>query len=93
MSFLSPPPVALTPLITNSPIDRHRFLLSTHYTHYEPVNFGINFLALLFVLTPKLPQVRKLSLAVSSPLGSCKISPPFLTIIAPWKAFTSPPTS
>jgi hypothetical protein len=38
---------------------RNRFLLSTHYTHYEPVNFGINFAALLFVLTPKLPQVRE----------------------------------
>ena len=74
MSFPCPPPVVLTPLIIHSPIDRHRFLLSTHYTHYEPVNFGINFTALLFVLAPKLPQVCEISLPVSSLLGSCQIS-------------------
>ena len=38
-----------------------RFLLSTHYTHYNPWVFAVNFSALLFVLFPKLPIVRGLS--------------------------------
>ncbi|CAE6456908.1 unnamed protein product [Rhizoctonia solani] len=33
------------------------FLLSTHFTHYNPWLFTINFIALLLVLIPKLPQV------------------------------------
>ncbi|KIM25512.1 hypothetical protein M408DRAFT_55402, partial [Serendipita vermifera MAFF 305830] len=33
------------------------FLLSTHYTHYNPWAFAVNFSALLFVLFPKLPMV------------------------------------
>ncbi len=35
-----------------------RFLASTHYTHYDPWLFAINLSALVFVLIPKLPQVR-----------------------------------
>lgn len=35
-----------------------RFLASTHYTHYNPWMFAINISALIFVLIPKLPQVR-----------------------------------
>ncbi|KAB5589844.1 hypothetical protein CTheo_6704 [Ceratobasidium theobromae] len=36
------------------------FLLSTHFTNYNPWLFTINFIALLLVLIPKLPQVRLL---------------------------------
>ena len=34
------------------------FLLSTHYTHYNPWLFAVNLTALVFVLLPKLPMVR-----------------------------------
>lgn len=37
---------------------RSRFLASTHYTNYNPWLFAINLSALIFVLIPKLPQVR-----------------------------------
>ena len=40
------------------------FLLSTHYTHYNPWLFALNLSALVFVLIPKLPQVS--SLVISS---------------------------
>jgi hypothetical protein len=33
------------------------FLISTHYTKYDPVLFTLNFAALVFVLFPKLPIV------------------------------------
>jgi hypothetical protein len=36
----------------------HRFLLSTHYTNYNPWLFAINLSALIFALVPKLPIVR-----------------------------------
>ena len=36
------------------------FLLSTHYTHYDFIYFTINFLAVLGVVIPKLPWVRKI---------------------------------
>ncbi|KAG2232401.1 hypothetical protein INT48_007305 [Thamnidium elegans] len=36
-----------------------RFLLSTHYTHYDVFLFGINFTALLVVLIAKLPVMHK----------------------------------
>ncbi len=45
------------------PIFLARFLISTHYTKYDPLLFGINFAACLFVLFPKLPIV---SLGVGS---------------------------
>jgi len=35
------------------------FLISTHYTHYNPWLFAINFTALLVVLFPKLPQLHR----------------------------------
>ena len=35
------------------------FLLSTHYTHYDLMYFTINFLAVLGVVIPKLPYVRR----------------------------------
>ncbi|KAF8309122.1 Orm1 type endoplasmic reticulum protein [Clavulina sp. PMI_390] len=34
------------------------FLISTHYTQYDPWAFAINFTALVVVLVAKLPQVR-----------------------------------
>ncbi|KAL0950201.1 hypothetical protein HGRIS_010193 [Hohenbuehelia grisea] len=35
------------------------FLLSTHYTNYNPWLFAINITALIFVLLPKLPQFHR----------------------------------
>jgi len=35
------------------------FLLSTHFTNYNPWLFAVNFTALLFVLFPKLPQLHR----------------------------------
>ncbi|ORZ01338.1 ORMDL family [Syncephalastrum racemosum] len=35
------------------------FLLSTHYTHYDMFQFGINFTALLVVLVAKLPVMHR----------------------------------
>ncbi|TFK43825.1 ORMDL family-domain-containing protein [Crucibulum laeve] len=37
------------------------FLASTHYTNYNPWLFAMNITALVFVLIPKLPQVRVLA--------------------------------
>jgi hypothetical protein len=34
------------------------FLISTHYTNYNPWIFALNVSALVFSLVPKLPQVR-----------------------------------
>jgi len=51
------------------------FLLSTHYTHYEPFNFGINVAALLFVLTPKLPQLHGKRLRVLPPPDDMSVTP------------------
>lgn len=42
-----------------------RFLLSTHYTHYNPWVFAVNFTALILSLFPKLPIVRVLCLMYS----------------------------
>ena len=41
------------------PTDTHnsRFLLSTHYTHYDPWLFTMNLIALVALLVPRLPQV------------------------------------
>lgn len=39
-----------------------RFLVSTHYTNYNPWAFALNFSALVFVLLAKLPQVCRLFL-------------------------------
>jgi len=35
------------------------FLLSTHYTHYDPSLFTMNLTALIAVLIPKLPQLHR----------------------------------
>ncbi|KAF8592663.1 Orm1 type endoplasmic reticulum protein [Ramaria rubella] len=43
------------------------FLISTHYTHYEPWTFAICFVALIFNLFPKLPQLHRLRLRVFPP--------------------------
>ena len=54
--LFSPVPQALT-----RPQTRNSFLLSTHYTNYNPWLFAINLSALIFVLVPKLPMVRSMS--------------------------------
>lgn len=43
---------------THTTTTQNRFLLSTHYTNYNPWLFAINLSALIFVLVPKLPIVR-----------------------------------
>lgn len=40
------------------------FLLSTHYSHYNPWLFTLNMTALLFVLFPKLPMLHRLRFLV-----------------------------
>ncbi|RSH90900.1 hypothetical protein EHS25_010076 [Saitozyma podzolica] len=40
------------------------FLISTHYTKYDPVLFTLNFAALVFVLFPKLPILHRLRITV-----------------------------
>jgi hypothetical protein len=47
---------------THTTATQNRFLLSTHYTNYNPWLFAINLSALIFVLVPKLPIVRPTSL-------------------------------
>jgi hypothetical protein len=37
----------------------HRFLLSTHYTHYDAVTFLLNFTSLVVVLVAKLPVMHR----------------------------------
>jgi hypothetical protein len=49
------------PSRTHTTTTRNRFLLSTHYTNYNPWLFAINLSALIFVLVPKLPIVRSAS--------------------------------
>jgi ORMDL family len=51
--LISPFPQMLT-----RPRTQNSFLLSTHYTNYNPWLFAINLSALIFVLVPKLPMVR-----------------------------------
>jgi hypothetical protein len=57
--YVSPP----CSLPTHTHATQNRFLLSTHYTNYNPWLFAINLSALIFVLVPKLPIVRSPSLA------------------------------
>ena len=42
------------------------FLLSTHYTHYDLAYFIVNFLALLAVVIPKLPQFHRMRIGLFS---------------------------
>ena len=51
-------PLSPSPHILTRPQPRISFLLSTHYTNYNPWLFAINLSALVFVLVPKLPIVR-----------------------------------
>jgi hypothetical protein len=41
-------------------LDSNRFLISTHYTNYNPVLFAINIIALAFAIVPKLPILHRL---------------------------------
>jgi hypothetical protein len=43
-----------------------RFLLSTHYTHYDLPTFMINLTSLVIVLVAKLPSMHKVRLFGSS---------------------------
>jgi hypothetical protein len=42
------------------------FLLSTHYTHYDLAYFTVNFLALMAVVIPKLPQFHRMRFGLFS---------------------------
>lgn len=44
------------------PIDQHRFLLSTHYTHYAPFAFSINLVVTIINLIAKLPVMHQVRL-------------------------------
>jgi hypothetical protein len=46
---------------THATENSNSFLLSTHYTNYNPWLFAINISALIFALVPKLPMVRSMS--------------------------------
>jgi hypothetical protein len=52
------------PQTPTRPQTQNSFLLSTHYTNYNPWLFAINLSALIFVLVPKLPMVRFMSSVV-----------------------------
>ncbi len=53
-----------------------RFLISTHYTNYNPWLFAINITALIFTLIPKLPQVRSTTI-----VPRARILTPFSCIV------------
>jgi len=55
------------PRDTCSRLARRSFLISTHYTRYNPWLFALNFVATVFVLLPKLP-------IVSAPPGLCCVN-------------------
>lgn len=42
------------------------FLLSTHYTHYDLTYFTVNFMALMAVVIPKLPQFHRVRIGIFS---------------------------
>ncbi len=42
------------------------FLISTHYTRYNPWLFSLNFFTTLFVLFPKLPLLHRLRFKIMS---------------------------
>jgi hypothetical protein len=60
----------------------HRFLISTHYTKYDLVLFGLNFVALVFVLFPKLPIVRAFLRHTNS---ACLQTPDTSVFICVWQ--------
>lgn len=39
-----------------------RFLLSTHYSHYDVTLFTVNIVSLLVILVAKLPQLHRVRL-------------------------------
>jgi hypothetical protein len=43
-------------------LHQSRFLVSTHYTHYDFGTFLVNFASLLLVIVPKLPIMDKVRL-------------------------------
>ncbi|KAF8338736.1 Orm1 type endoplasmic reticulum protein [Cantharellus anzutake] len=51
------------------------FLISTHYTHYDPWAFAINFTALIVVLIPKLPQFHRQRLRFVEPETPGAVTP------------------
>jgi len=61
-----PHPVPPCGIYTHATSNPNRFLLSTHYTNYNPWLFAINLSALIFTLVPKLPIVRSASVIGSS---------------------------
>jgi hypothetical protein len=67
------------------PTNSNSFLLSTHYTNYNPWLFAVNLSALIFTLVPKLPIVR----SVLHPLSDMPYTE-FWT--GPSPAFTYSPT-
>lgn len=63
--------------------DIDRFLMSTHYTHYDLTYFIINTLAVLAVVIPKLPSVRSKFPSYSRALSSlhmCPLIPRLLSV-------------
>ena len=53
----NPVSAVLGPLIRVTNTHTSSFLLSTHYTHYDPWLFAMNLTALIALLVPRLPQV------------------------------------
>ncbi|KAN0116007.1 Orm1 type endoplasmic reticulum protein [Russula decolorans] len=51
------------------------FLLSTHYTNYNPWLFAINLSALIFVLVPKLPMAHRQRLRILPNDASGNVTP------------------
>ena len=52
------------------------FLISTHYTRYNPWLFSLNFCSLLFVLFPKLPILHRLRFKIMMPFTPAHSMPP-----------------
>ncbi|CAE6513751.1 unnamed protein product [Rhizoctonia solani] len=67
------------------------FLLSTHFTHYNPWLFTINFITLLLVLIPKLPQLhrQRVRFLVEDPTPSGAATP--MTPMTPTVSGTNTP--
>jgi hypothetical protein len=78
------------PSDTHATQNSNRFLLSTHYTNYNPWLFAINISALIFALVPKLPMVRSMSIFWSFITRRYTDIPELST--GPSPALTYPPT-
>jgi len=69
------------------------FLISTHYTHYDPWAFAVNFTALVFVLVAKLPQMHRQRLRflpAGTPGIATPITPNHLSGLAPQISISQP---